>query len=81
MVDRFEDLLGEDLAPLTPEEERELHQGYLDSLMDLCDYDPKTLKGKPIGMLHCPKCGCMILAGTDHPKCDPDLCDMSVFQK
>lgn len=33
-----------------------------------CTYDPRELKGKPIGMLHCPDCGEMVLAGAEHPK-------------
>ncbi len=31
-----------------------------------CPYDPVPLKGAPIGMLHCPECGQMILAGVPH---------------
>ena len=83
MVDHFEDLLAESpsLPQLTAEEEKELEEGYLASLKDLCSYDPTELKGTPMGMLHCPQCGCMILAGVSHPKCDPDMCGMSVYQK
>lgn len=32
-----------------------------------CSYDPKELAGQPIGMLHCPICGQMVVAGMDHP--------------
>ena len=35
--------------------------------MNKCPYDPTVLKGVPIGMLHCPECGEMILAGVPHP--------------
>lgn len=31
-----------------------------------CKFDPTVLKGQPIGMLHCPECGYMILAGVPH---------------
>jgi hypothetical protein len=40
-----------------------------------CPYDPRELAGLPVGMLHCPDCGCMVLAGVEHPPCDPDFCD------
>lgn len=82
MVTSFDDVFGslEDTKP-TPEEEAEMLQGYLDSLEDLCDFDSQSLKNIPMGMLHCPKCECMILAGVKHPKCDPDFCGMSVFRK
>lgn len=33
-----------------------------------CDEKPELLKGKPIGMYHCPDCGAMLLAGSPHPK-------------
>lgn len=32
-----------------------------------CTYDPKTAKGAPLGMYHCPLCGEMVLAGAEHP--------------
>ena len=35
--------------------------------MSKCSYDPSHLKGKPIGMFHCPECGEMVLAGLPHP--------------
>ncbi len=38
----------------------------------LCPYDPEPLKGKPMGMFHCPTCGCMIIAGWPHVTCDVD---------
>ena len=31
-----------------------------------CTFDPKTCAGLPIGMFHCPECGEMVMAGTDH---------------
>jgi hypothetical protein len=31
-----------------------------------CPEDPVLLKGAPIGMYHCPYCGCMQLAGIAH---------------
>lgn len=40
--------------------------------MNGCPYDPRELKGLPIGMLHCPECGCMVIAGQTHPACDID---------
>ncbi len=43
-----------------------------------CPYDPTVLAGFPIGMLHCPQCGCMVLAGLDHPPCDIDFCDYGI---
>lgn len=47
---------------------------WVDSLQDLCPYDPRPLQGLPLGMFHCPTCGCMILAGVQHPPCDPADC-------
>jgi hypothetical protein len=32
-----------------------------------CEFDPTKLKYTPIGMLHCPLCGEMVLAGYPHP--------------
>lgn len=44
-----------------------------------CPYDPKGLTGAPLGMLHCPHCGCMVIAGLEHPPCDiDDGCDYGV---
>lgn len=60
-----------------PDEEKAFMEAYEASLRDLCDWDPTPLIGHPIGMLHCPKCGCMILAGVAHPRCDPDFCAMA----
>ena len=47
-----------------------------------CPHDPRETHG-PIGMYHCPDCGCMVLAGLDHgphedwcsywPKCDDTM--------
>jgi hypothetical protein len=31
-----------------------------------CSFDPRTLKGLPMGMFHCPECGDMVLAGMKH---------------
>lgn len=31
-----------------------------------CTHDPQIMLGKPIGMYHCPVCGCMVLAGIPH---------------
>jgi NTP pyrophosphatase (non-canonical NTP hydrolase) len=31
-----------------------------------CPEDPRRLEGQPIGMYHCPSCGCMVIAGMDH---------------
>lgn len=36
-------------------------------MSDKCTYDPRPLKGYPIGMFHCPMCGEMVLAGVSHP--------------
>ncbi len=35
-----------------------------------CSFDPKKLKGKPIGMFHCPECEEMVIAGLEHPDYD-----------
>ena len=43
-----------------------------------CPYDPRVLAGEPIGMLHCPTCGCMVVAGLQHPVCDADFCAYGV---
>ena len=40
--------------------------------MTRCTYDPRPLLGQPIGMLHCPECGCMVLAGLEHGPCEPE---------
>lgn len=74
----MEDPFDFEPEPMTPEEEKAMLQAYMDSLEDLCDYDPTKDQG---GMFHCPKCSCMIVAGVSHPKCDPDFCGMSVYQK
>jgi len=34
--------------------------------MNKCPFDPETLKGLPIGMLHCPLCNEMVIAGVPH---------------
>lgn len=44
------------------------HEDSLPKVFNPCTYDPLPLKGKPIGMFHCPLCGEMILAGIEHPK-------------
>lgn len=43
-------------------------QGPFNELGEECQWpwDPPQLKGAPIGMYHCPYCGAMCLAGTDH---------------
>lgn len=41
--------------------------------MVACPEDPRVLLGLPLGMYHCPDCGCMQVAGTPHV-CDPDDC-------
>lgn len=38
-----------------------------------CPEDPVALLGQPIGMYHCPYCGCMQVAGVEH-LCDSDEC-------
>lgn len=43
--------------------------------MTRCTYDPKALLGYPIGQHHCPKCGCMQVAGFQHAACE-DECAM-----
>lgn len=35
-------------------------------MADTCGFDPTTLAGQPMGMLHCPECGQMVLAGLPH---------------
>ncbi len=37
-----------------------------DGILWECPEDPKALVGQPIGMYHCPWCGCMQLAGLAH---------------
>lgn len=39
-----------------------------------CTYNPEPLKGVPLGMHHCPECGCMVIAALPHGECDPDDC-------
>ena len=41
--------------------------------MVACPEDPIALAGQPLGMYHCPACGCMQIAGLKH-LCDPDSC-------
>jgi hypothetical protein len=41
-----------------------------------CPYDPEPLLGQPIGQLHCPSCGCMVIAGIEHGPCLPNLCPL-----
>lgn len=36
-------------------------------MLTSCTYDPRPLAGQPIGMFHCPECGCMVIAGMPHP--------------
>lgn len=55
-------------------EEAAHFRAFLDGLQHLCAYDPRSLAGLPIGMFHCPACGCMVLAGVVHPPCDPNDC-------
>jgi hypothetical protein len=38
-----------------------------------CPEDPEKLCGQPIGMYHCPDCGCMQVACIPH-MCNPELC-------
>lgn len=35
-------------------------------LEGMCPERPELLAGAPIGMYHCPACGCMVLAGIPH---------------
>lgn len=37
-----------------------------DAILWECPEDPERLKGIPIGMYHCPWCGCMQIAGLPH---------------
>jgi DNA-binding CsgD family transcriptional regulator len=39
-----------------------------------CQFDPRTLLGVPLGMFHCPLCGCMVVAGIEHGLCMLGLC-------
>lgn len=41
--------------------------------MTACTYDPRPLLGAPMGMFHCPECGCMVLAGMEHGPCE-EIC-------
>lgn len=54
-------MTNEEIMKLTREE---LHQ--LVVIEGNCPYDPRSLKGAPIGMFHCPLCGTMVLAGVVH---------------
>lgn len=68
-------------APGTPAEqaaEEAALRAYGETLRELCTWDPRPLLGHPIGMLHCPDCGCLVVAGTEHPLCDPDMCGAPV---
>lgn len=38
--------------------------------MTRCTFDPAPLVGVPLGMFHCPSCGCMVLAGFEHGPCE-----------
>lgn len=37
-----------------------------ENILFSCLENPERLAGAPIGMYHCPWCGCMQLAGTPH---------------
>lgn len=39
-----------------------------------CSEDPRKLAGQPIGMYHCPGCGCMLVAGLPHLAHDLEGC-------
>ena len=39
-----------------------------------CPHDPRELTGQPIGMYHCPVCGCMVIAATEHGPCIDEEC-------
>lgn len=40
----------------------------IENVVWTCPENPKRLLGMPIGMYHCPSCGCMAIAGIDgHP--------------
>lgn len=65
------------LRPATEEAETDEITAWVTTLQRLCNYDPTELAGQPIGMLHCPECGCMILAGCPHPLCDPNECELA----
>ena len=43
--------------------------------MSQCSHDPRELAGQPIGMLHCPECGEMVVAGLEHPDYEPTTCE------
>ena len=49
---------------------------YVETTDDLfeanCFEKPEELVDVPIGMYHCPDCGCMLIAGLAHPK----LCNL-----
>lgn len=49
-------------------EEIEAYNRMRDEEAEKCPHDPREYAGKPIGMYHCPLCGCMCLAGLEHPK-------------
>jgi hypothetical protein len=37
-----------------------------DEILFECPESPERLKGAPLGMYHCPWCGCMQVAGMPH---------------
>ena len=39
----------------------------------ICQHDPLTMLGKPIGQYHCPECGQMQVAGVPHIADEEDL--------
>lgn len=43
-----------------------------------CQEDPEKLAGQPIGMYHCPDCGCMVLAGMKHGPHEEDVCQLRI---
>lgn len=43
-----------------------------------CSHDPRSRRGLPIGMYHCPECGCMVIAGLPHTEHDPEACYLVV---
>lgn len=43
--------------------------------MTRCTFDPSPLIGVPLGMFHCPSCGCMVVAGIEHGACE-NGCEM-----
>lgn len=46
--------------------------------MKKCPEKPELLAGAPLGMYHCPECGCMVLAGLPHDGFHTESCWLKI---